>query len=647
MTTIRTLLLPEGFRLDQSRIYLILGILLTALGLLPIWLVDFPPLGDYPVHLLRIHIIRHYHDPNLGYDQMFTVSLFPIPYILADYILIILSFIFSLPISGKILLSIYVISLPCSVFYLIYIFDKSKYILGFLSFLFIYNWYLNMGFVSFSISIPLFLSTLAYWWKNKDDLTRKKQFILSILIVSVYLSHLYTFIFLIYSFIILLILSYSTMRTFFNTLISLITSLILMIYTVVVQLTDMIGRDHVPMVMLYQTLKQRIWLASSKSFFYFMSFSFPGEREVLVAVSCIGLILFLRNIKLIRDNLFFAVLFIGVLLNTVLPLSIRGYLKYLVASVFINNHYILILALSIALLMAFFLLIDNMRNLKKHAFFSLLLMLGILYIMMPVIIAPYFVYFSCRILIFIVLIGLLSLSVPTTPLARTFVLLASVVLSAIYITGTLSSYMSVNRGLKDYYAAIERIPEREYVFFQTGYRLSYVGRMMPYAYFSSYYYMNKSGIIPGQEARARLSEAAVGPLHALHYKRNPSADDHNASASLETLLAWKNDEAVDLGGYAIALSQGPHREVAWLTGKYGYKLTATIGNISIFQRDSYQEDPASQSIPDTKHHTARFYEEYKYLLLYQDEAQIDPNINQDFDRIFSQGYAHLFKRREH
>jgi hypothetical protein len=418
-------------------------------------------------------------------------------------------------------------------------------------------------------------------------------------------------------------------------------------YTIVVQLIDTIGRDHIPMVLLYQTLKQRIWLASSKSFFYFMSFSFPGEREVLVAVSCIGLILFLRNIKLIRDNLFFAVLFIGVLLNTVLPLSIRGYLKYLVASVFINNHYILILALSIALLMAFFLLIDNMRNLKKHAFFSLLLMLGILYIMMPVIIAPYFVYFSCRILIFIVLIGLLSLSVPTTPLARTFVLLASVVLSAIYITGTLSSYMSVNRGLKDYYAAIERIPEREYVFFQTGYRLSYVGRMMPYAYFSSYYYMNKSGIIPGQEARARLSEAAVGPLHALHYKRNPSADDHNASASLETLLAWKNDEAVDLGGYAIALSQGPHREVAWLTGKYGYKLMAVIGNISIFQRDSYQDDPASQSISDSKFHTAKFYEEYKYLLLYQDEAQIDPNINQDFDQIFSQGYAHLFKRREH
>jgi hypothetical protein len=345
--------------------------------------------------------------------------------------------------------------------------------------------------------------------------------------------------------------------------------------------------------------------------------------------------------------LFFSVLFIGILSNAVLPLSIRGYLKYLVAWVFINNRYVLILALSIGLLVAIFLFIDNMRNFKKHAFFSLLSMLGILYIMMPVIIAPYFVYFSCRILIFIVLIGLLSLSVPIAPLMRIFVLVTSVVLSAIYITGTLTSYMSVNRGLKDYYAAIERIPEREYVFFRTDNRLSYVGRMMPYAYFSSYYYMDKRGIIPGQEARARLSEAAVGPLHALHYKRNPSADAHNALASLETLLAWKNDEAVDPGGYAIALSEGPHKEVEWLADKYGYKLTATIGNISIFQRDSYQEDPASQSIPDTKHHTARFYEEYKYMLLYQDEAQIDPNINQDFDRIFSQGYAHLFKRREH
>jgi hypothetical protein len=171
--------------------------------------------------------------------------------------------------------------------------------------------------------------------------------------------------------------------------------------------------------------------------------------------------------------------------------------------------------------------------------------------------------------------------------------------------------------------------------------------MEPYAYLSSYYYIDKAGIIPARRSGGGLSEAAVGPLRSLHYIQDQAADDDTAWTSLEALFAWKSDEGVDPGGYAIALSQGPHGEVAQLAEKNGYSLVLAIGNISVFQKSFSQDDTRIQLTSELKIPTSSFDREYNYLILYQDESQIDPTIKQDFDQIFSQGYAHVFKRKEH
>src|SRR5918992_2775158 len=96
-----------------------LATILTGLNLLPIWLVRFPPLQDYPYHLLRTHIIANYSNPAYDYHEKYILNFFPSPYSLVDYLAVILSWIFPLQFSWKLILSLYVILLPWSMFYLI------------------------------------------------------------------------------------------------------------------------------------------------------------------------------------------------------------------------------------------------------------------------------------------------------------------------------------------------------------------------------------------------------------------------------------------------------------------------------------------------------------------------------------------------
>ena len=184
-----------------------LAMILTGLNLLPIWLVRFPPLQDYPYHLLRTHIIANYSNPAYGYPEKYVLNFFPSPYSFVDYLVVILNWIFTLQFSWKLILSLYIILFPWSIFYLIRSVNEQKTILGFFSFLFVYSWYFNMGFVNFVFSLPFFFFTLGFWWRSQNRLTWKREVLLCVLIVCVYLSHFITYVILIFTFTILMVLA--------------------------------------------------------------------------------------------------------------------------------------------------------------------------------------------------------------------------------------------------------------------------------------------------------------------------------------------------------------------------------------------------------------------------------------------------------
>jgi hypothetical protein len=612
-------LLPIRVGIEESRIWAVLAIALTALSLLPIWLVKFPPLQDYPYHLLRAHIIANYSNPSFNYNETFTLSFFPVPYILVDYLLLMFNWLFSIQIAGKILLSMYVVLLPWSTFYLIRSVDKSKTVLGFFSFLLIYNWYFSMGFINFVFSIPFFLFAVGYWWRVKDRPTWKSQLLLSGLILCVYLSHLYAYVFLFCAFATLAVLSFRSVRRVLETCIPFL-PLILIGGSLAYHWLQYAQGSN-PKILLYPSLRKKIFLAIGKKMPYFISFSPTWETSVLFIAAGIALALLMLNIRTLKRNVSFALW---------LMLTLLYFLYYFISFSPAWERKILYIALAATLT----LLIYNILTLKQNTFFALLLVLTLLYMLLPTLITPGYNFLAARILIFVVFIGLLVLEVPKTVFSRGVVLLILVVLSTLHLVGTLRVYQSVNQELHDYYAAIEQIPEGEPVLFRVDKQIRRVGRINPFVFFGAYYHIEKGdGTVPP-------IGGFIGTLRAVKYKHKLPVDHASQIKNLSRLLASSGGERVDPGGYLVVLSEGD--EVVDLADRYGYKPVLTAGSIIFYQRES----KVSEKFPEQEYFTVGWPDQdYDYLLLYQDVLRIDPIIVQDFEHIFSQGRAHVFRRQ--
>ena len=182
---------------NKTIVFLLLFLLF--LFSLPVWLSEYPPLTDYPNHLLRITILKEFGNTHYNFSEYFKFRNFPVPNVISDYFILFLSNLCPLQTAGKIYLNLYIILLPLSLFYFLKIVDRRKIYLGFFSFFFIYSFFFNSGFLNFCGSIPLFFFALAYWWKIKEGGSTLQFVILSLLFLLVYFSHIAAFVILIWA----------------------------------------------------------------------------------------------------------------------------------------------------------------------------------------------------------------------------------------------------------------------------------------------------------------------------------------------------------------------------------------------------------------------------------------------------------------
>jgi hypothetical protein len=210
---------------DKKTTWLIL--LLLVLFSLPLWLVKYPPLTDYPNHLLRIHILKEYESPLFNFQDYFLVKWKLLPNLASDVIILLLSYLLPIQVSGKIYLNIFVLLFPLSIFYFLKAVDKQKIWLGFFSFLLVYNWYFNMGYINFYGSIPVFFFALGYWLKSDGLPTWKNKLIFMNLTLLLFFFHLFSYFALGLSCLIMLLVEKMDFTKSKNSLIAFIPSLAL------------------------------------------------------------------------------------------------------------------------------------------------------------------------------------------------------------------------------------------------------------------------------------------------------------------------------------------------------------------------------------------------------------------------------------
>jgi hypothetical protein len=409
-----------------------LAAVLTAGALAPVWLVEHPPLQDYPYYLVRAQILAHYDDPGLGHEEVFTVSGYPAPYVLADWLTAGLGLLVGIPLAGKLVLSLYLVLFPWSLLYLASGVGDGRVVLGFLGFLLAYNWHFHMGFVSYALSLPAALFALGWWWRSRRQLSWRRAAMLAALVLVTYLLHVYSLGILGYVLVVLALAEgwregrvRGALGLIGRTLAAFVPALALLGGAVARGLIGAEGGEG-PLVLLYGNL----------------------ERKVLLALGS------LPSFSLVWETALFA---LGI--GTALVLAAVAWRQG-------RRPESGLLAAAIALVLLYLVLPDHVGRV-------------------------FFV--SNRVPLFVLLLALVALPVPASPGRRRIALAVFAVLAVAHLAALAARYREIEGKLADFEAALAVLPADARVAVRVDRESMAEGRIAPAALFGGYHYLRAPG----------------------------------------------------------------------------------------------------------------------------------------------------------
>lgn len=173
--------------LDVRRTLLLLAGLAYVL---PIWLARFFPTQDGPSHVANAVALA-----DLGrraiYRHYFQLNLTPVPNWFSHATLAALLTAFPPVVAEKLLVTLYALLFALAVVYLLAaVQGRASPVLAVVGFAFMYNYLLYKGFYNFSFSIPMYLLSVAYWWKHRHGLSAGQASVLAALLLLTYFCHL-------------------------------------------------------------------------------------------------------------------------------------------------------------------------------------------------------------------------------------------------------------------------------------------------------------------------------------------------------------------------------------------------------------------------------------------------------------------------
>jgi hypothetical protein len=164
--------------------------LLLILHVAPIWAFRFFPTQDGPGHQALAFILRQYNRPDAGLlRQYYALNREALPNEFIFFLMNRVLGFLTVPLAEKVLLTLYAILLPLSVRYALRGVSRQAGFLAILSFPFLYNYTLHMGFFNFNFSLPAFFFTVGYWLRHGERMTPLRTAALALLILWVYFCH--------------------------------------------------------------------------------------------------------------------------------------------------------------------------------------------------------------------------------------------------------------------------------------------------------------------------------------------------------------------------------------------------------------------------------------------------------------------------
>jgi len=165
--------------------------LLVALHLLPVLLLEFFVTHDGPSHVYNTYIMSRLLDADALNAQYFMFNPQPVPNWLGHVLLYFFNFFFSGNVSERILIGLYIIALAWSFRHLLLTVNPQSRWASWLIFPFIYSLYLYQGLFNFCIAIPILFYAVSYFIKDAARLSLKRFFVLTLLALLLYFSHIF------------------------------------------------------------------------------------------------------------------------------------------------------------------------------------------------------------------------------------------------------------------------------------------------------------------------------------------------------------------------------------------------------------------------------------------------------------------------
>jgi hypothetical protein len=162
--------------------------LLAVVFLLPLAVTRILPLQDAPGHLAVVQIWRHLDVPGPMSESFRAVGQLS-PYLTYYCLLRALGTVMSLEAAQKLLLAVYVVSLPASLAYTLARFGHDRRY-SLLSFALVYNTSLIYGFIPNVIALPLFVLSLGLLRSYLDRPSLGREIGVAVLVLLVFLTHL-------------------------------------------------------------------------------------------------------------------------------------------------------------------------------------------------------------------------------------------------------------------------------------------------------------------------------------------------------------------------------------------------------------------------------------------------------------------------
>ncbi len=187
-----TIVPPSSARgLNWLALLLIVGIA-TAL-VLPIWIVTFPPLLDFPNHLARSFVLMHLHDPNYHFSDWYSAQWGPYPYLGMDLVLMGLQSLVPVELAGKIFITLCALALAPAVWFFLREANPGNDGLAIFAAIAAYDLFFLEGFLNFQLSLALCFTTAALYlrWLKKPGSGRWTAAML--LATATYFTHLIGF----------------------------------------------------------------------------------------------------------------------------------------------------------------------------------------------------------------------------------------------------------------------------------------------------------------------------------------------------------------------------------------------------------------------------------------------------------------------